>query len=155
MFFHFVYDLYILTYFLQTNEQIYYEVSRFLYFLINSCCFTAEASGLLLGSFFRMKVMKSRNSGDPIFITKSYVTILDKSYFFFILKGLSAQNNSQASVPMAQVSIFQLYIFPFKIYGERYKGVPQKVDLRSLEQKTDHPKSHILANPFEIKKIIT
>jgi hypothetical protein len=43
-----------------------------------------------------------------------------------------------------------LYIFPFNIYGERYKGVPQKVDLRSLEQKTDHPKSHIFANPFKL-----
>jgi hypothetical protein len=41
-------------------------------------------------------------------------------------------------------------MFPFKIYGERYKGVPQKVDLRSLEQNTDHPKSHIFANPFQL-----
>lgn len=52
---------------------------------------------------------------------------------------------------MAHVSIFSLYRSPFKIYGERYKGVPQKVDLTSLELKTDHPKSQILAKPL-IKK---
>jgi len=44
---------------------------------------------------------------------------------------LSPVNISYASVPMAHVSIFSLYRSPFKIYGERYKGVPQKVDLTS------------------------
>jgi len=98
---------------------------------MKGCFNNVSASGLRSGFFLRMYVKKFFNSIDPFYISKSWVTILDKSSFFFILKAFYPVNNSWHRAPIAQESIFLLYCLPRSIYGERYKGVPQRVDLNS------------------------
>ena len=51
---------------------------------------------------------------------------------------------------MAQRSTFSSYLYPLSNYGDKYKGVPQKV-LRSyyfLTLLTAHPKSQSLTFPY-------
>lgn len=48
--------------------------------------------------------------------------------FLFILNGLFPMKISCVNVPIAQVSIFSLYPSPLRIYGDKYNGVPHKVD---------------------------
>jgi hypothetical protein len=47
-------------------------------------------------------------------------------------------------MPTDQMSIFSSYIWPFRISGDTYRGVPQNVLRSSVPLLTAQPKSHSL-----------
>jgi len=63
--------------------------------------------------------------------------------------GEQPKYNSNASIPIAHKSTFSSYRFPCNISGDKYKGVPQKVFLKSpgCNLLAAHPKSQILTLP--------
>lgn len=127
--------------------QIYSQVSISSYFMMKGCSNIILDVILFSGSFSKAECRKSLELDEPVFIINFSVTIFEIQDFFVILNGLSPVNNQQVKVPMAQVSIFSLYESPSRISGDRYNGVPHRVDLNSFGQQTDQPKSQIFGIP--------
>jgi hypothetical protein len=64
-----------------------------------------------------------------------------------MLKGVLPVAISNARIPTAQMSTFSSYYLSDIISGDRYKGVPQIVLLKSESFETAHPKSHNFTQP--------
>lgn len=98
----------------QIFRTISSENSNNSYFLINGWLSIFFIVILLFGSFYNVEFMKSFMLFDPSYILKLSVTIFAISDLFLIWKGFYPVKSSWVKIPMAQISIFSSYSFPFK-----------------------------------------
>ena len=115
------------------------------YFLKKSWLSNSLMFSRFYGTFCRHESKKFLPSSDISTydgITTLSFIIFTNSSSFVILNGFSPTIISYIITPNDQISIFSSYSFPFKIYGQTYRGVPQNVFLMLSSLWTDHPKSH-------------
>lgn len=98
--------------------------------------------------------MKEVELGELFFVfgkVTSSKMILQKSASYRISNGTVPFKSSNVKIPKLQISTLISYPFCFRISGEKYKGVPQKVYLSSYPS-TDQPKSQIFIMFYAINQ---